>query len=91
MNQNDTNNSGGGKLTMERLKSEADAYSRSNRRNVTTPLYGSAETRVGTTPEQAFAAALEANPETYAEFRGKHNAAALVAQLRNAGFTIQAS
>ncbi len=92
MNTVDTNNPGGSKLTMDRIKSEADAFSRSNRRNVTSTLYvQGATTRVGTTPEQAFAAALEANPEAYAEYRNKHNASALIQQLRNAGVTLQLS
>lgn len=83
----DTNQSGS-KLTMERLQSEAIAFARSNGRTETGALYREG-TRKGTTPEQAIAASLEANPEVYAAYRAKHNAGALIAQLQAAGAKIQ--
>ena len=42
-----------------------------------------------TTPEQVIAAALEANPEAYGEYREIHNAGALVATLQRAGIKIK--
>jgi hypothetical protein len=72
---------------LERLQTEATAFSRSNRRVEANNLYVEGK-RAGTTPEQAFASALEANPEVYAEYRDRHNATALIAQLQKAGVRI---
>jgi hypothetical protein len=73
--------------SLDRLQSEATAFVRSNGRSETRNLYVPG-TRKGTTPEQAFAAALEANPDTYGDFREQHNSRALVAQLQRAGVRI---
>jgi hypothetical protein len=84
INRNDT---AGAKLSIDRLQSEATNFARSNGRATANNLYRPG-TRTGTTPEQAFAAALESNPEVYAEARDKHNSAALVAQLQRAGYKL---
>jgi hypothetical protein len=83
----DTNNAAGAKLNIDRLQAEATAFSLANRRSEASNLYVPGK-RTGTTPEQAFCAALEANPDGYDDFRAKHNSAALVAQLKQAGYRI---
>lgn len=75
---------------IEQIQSEATAFARAHRRAPANNLYVPGS-RMGTTPEQAFASALEANPEAYSEFRGRHNAGVLIQQLRAAGITFHNS
>lgn len=84
MHMVDTNNGGGNRLTLDQLQNQATAFARANRTTISPNLYFPG-TRKGTTPEQAFAAALESNPEVYASYREQHNAKDLIARLRAAG------
>lgn len=72
---------------MAQLETEARALARSNR-GVETPCLYCDGTRRGTTPEQAFAAALESNPEAYEAYRNRHNANAILNSLAAAGVRI---
>ena len=90
MNNVDVANNAGTKVTVGRLQTEATAFARANSRTEANNLFFPGK-RKGTTPEQAFAASLEANPEVYEQFREKHNAQALVQQLTKAGYKLQAA
>jgi hypothetical protein len=79
---------------MNQIQSEANAASKQNRGILTPKLYVQGHEsadgmRRGTTPEQAFAAALEDNPDAYETYRQSHNAAGLIGQLERAGVKIQ--
>src|ERR1700727_2519660 len=76
-----------GTSEMAQIESEAKAFSRANRNVETNRLYGEGK-RKGTTPEQAFAAALEANPQAYEQFRNSHNSKGLIATLKAGGVKI---
>jgi hypothetical protein len=78
----------GAKQAMDRLTSEATAFARANRFTEASNLYVPGK-RKGTTPEQAVASALENNPEIYGQYRARHNAKALIAQLQGAGVSVQ--
>ena len=88
MHNVDVSKPGTGKLSMDRLESEARAFAKTNRNIPTSCLYGNG-VRKGTTEQQAIAAALEDNPEVYASYRERHNAGALIAQLQRAGVSLQ--
>ena len=69
---------------LAQVESEAGQLARQNFGAVVPGIYvdGSA---VRLTKEQAFARALEANPEAYGRFRAQHNARLVVAALEAAG------
>ena len=68
------------------LEREAIAQARSTRGETRGIYHPDATTRV--TPERSVAQALENDPEIYAEYRDRHNAAPLLAQLRAAGVRV---
>ena len=76
---------------IDKLQAEATAFARANGRTPTPAFYVKGAMRQGTTQEQAFAEALEANPGAYEAYRDSHNAKGLVEQLRRAGYKLQAA
>jgi hypothetical protein len=72
--------------SMAQLERDAKATSRSKTTNI---YVGGSATRE--TTERNVAAALEADPSVYAEYRDKHNAGAIVATLRAAGVKLAGS
>jgi len=74
------------KMTIQQLEAQAAVFARQHFGEETLNVYGIGSTAM--TPERAYAQALEAQPELYAQYRAAHNAGALVATLRKAGFQV---
>ena len=74
--------------TFAQLEREAIAKARSQRA-VTPNIYVQNGGATRLSEARSVADALEANPETYGEFRDRHNAQALVTQLQRAGVRLQ--
>jgi hypothetical protein len=68
---------------MAQLEREAKATSRSKTANIYLETGSTKETT-----ERNIAAALEADPSVYAEYRDKHNAAPILASLKAAGIKL---
>jgi len=73
---------------LQRIEAEAAATARQNRGQMTPAMYVDGGHQVRMTKERAYAAALEADPESYEAYRAQHNAAAIIAQLERAGIRL---
>ncbi len=73
---------------VQELEAQAQSFARQNRGQVTPALYVSGAT-VRMTKERAYAAMLEENPQAYEQFRNRHNAAAIIRTLENAGVRVR--